>query len=76
MLSVASLFGGSFGCNKDDSAVAGNTNTFNEGSNTTDNTKGNKMKIKIGSNTFHATLFDNATANTFKAMLTIDAKYG
>jgi hypothetical protein len=69
MLSVASLFGGSFGCNKDRSAVAGNTNTYNESSNTTDNTKGNKMKIKIGSKTFNATLFDNATANAFKAML-------
>ena len=69
MLSVASLFGGSFGCNKDHSAVAGNTNTYHEGSNTTDSTKGNKMKIKIGSNTFNATLFDNATANAFKAML-------
>src|SRR3954470_12222780 len=69
MLSVASLFGGSFGCNKGHSAVAGNTNTYNEGSNTTDNTTGNKMKIKIGSKTFNATLFDNATANAFKAML-------
>jgi hypothetical protein len=69
MLSMASLFGGSFGCNKDHSAVAGNTNTYNEGSNNTDNTKGNKMKIKIGSKTFNATLFDNATANAFKAML-------
>jgi hypothetical protein len=67
MLSVASLFGGSFGCNKDHSAVAGNTNTLNKRSNTTDNTKGNKMKIKIGSNTFNATLFDNAAVNAFKA---------
>ena len=69
MLSVASLFAGSFGCNKDHSAAAGNTNPYDKGSNTTDNTKGNKMKIKIGSNTFNATLFDNATANAFKAML-------
>jgi len=67
MLSVASLFAGSFGCNKDHSAVAGNTNTYGKGSNTTDNTR--VMKIKIGSNAFNATLFDNATANAFKAML-------
>jgi len=69
MLSLASLFGGSFGCNKDHSAAAGNTNTHDKGSSPTDSTKGNKMKIKIGSNTFNATLFDNATANAFKAML-------
>jgi len=74
MLSVASLFGGSYGCNKDHSAVAGNTNTYSEGSNTTDKTKGNKMKIKIGSKTFNATLFDNATANAFKAMLPLKLK--
>jgi len=36
MLSVASLFGGSYGCNKDHSAVAGNTNTYDKGSNPTD----------------------------------------
>jgi hypothetical protein len=52
ILSLASLFGSSFGCNKDHSAVAGNTNTYNE-----------------GSNTFNATLIDNATARAFKAML-------
>ena len=27
------------------------------------------MEIKIGSSTFHATLYDNATAKAFKAML-------
>jgi hypothetical protein len=32
-------------------------------------TKDNKMKIKIGSKIFHATLFDNATATAFRAML-------
>lgn len=69
MLSVVSVFGSSFGCSKEQSAVAGNTNTYDEGSKTTDNTNSNKMKIKIGSNTFNATLFDNATANAFKAML-------
>jgi hypothetical protein len=69
MLSVASFFGGSFGCNKNHSAVAGNTNTHRKGSNTTDNTKGNKMKIKIGSKIFNATLLDNATATAFKGML-------
>ena len=69
MLSVASLLGSSVGCNKDQPIIADNTNTYNQGGNTTDNTKGNKMKIKIGANTFNATLFDNATATAFKAML-------
>jgi len=45
MFSVASFFGGSFGCNKDHSATADNTNTHNKGSNTTDNTKGNKIQL-------------------------------
>jgi hypothetical protein len=69
MLSVASLFGSSVGCNKDHSAIVGNTNTRNQESNNTDNTKGTEMKIKIGSNVFNATLFDNATATAFRAML-------
>jgi hypothetical protein len=69
MLSSASLFGGSVGCNKDQPAIAGNTNTDNQGGKSANNAKGNKMKIKIGANTFNATLFDNATATAFKAML-------
>ena len=69
MLSVASLFANSVGCSKDHWAVAGNTHTSNQGSNTTNATKSNKMRIKVGSKTFNATLFDNATATAFKAML-------
>ena len=60
MLSVASLFGGSVGCNRDHSATVVNNSS---------NTKGTKMKIKIGSKVFSATLFDNPTAAAFKARL-------
>jgi hypothetical protein len=34
----------------------------------------NQMRIKIGSNTFIATLYDNATATAFKGMLPITVK--
>ena len=69
MLSVVSFFGCSVAQNQDQAAIVGKTNTYNQSGNSTDNTKGNKMKIKIGSNTFNATLFDNATASAFKKML-------
>ena len=74
MLSVVSLFGGSVGCDQDRSAIVANANTYNKEGNDADKTKGTKMKIKIGSKTFNATLFDNATADAFKAMLPLTLK--
>ena len=40
------------------------------------NPASNQMRIKIGSNTFTATLYDNATATAFKGMLPMTVKMG
>lgn len=69
MFSALFLFGGAIGCDRDHSAMVSNTDRSNKEINDTNQTKGSKMKIKIGSKTFSATLFDNKTANAFKAML-------
>ena len=67
LLSLTSLFGGCVGCSTDRSVV--NANTYNRESNSSSDAKGTKMKIKIGSKVFNATLFDNETAAAFKARL-------
>jgi hypothetical protein len=45
-----------------------NTSPAHNDNNNT-NPMGSKMKIKIGSSTFNATLYENATATAFKSML-------
>ena len=74
MFSTLFLFGGAVGCDRDHSAMVSIANNSNKEINDTNQTKGSKMKIKIGSKTFNATLFDNKTANAFKAMLPLTLK--
>lgn len=73
MFSVSFLFGGAVGCARDHSVTVSNADAYKKVSND-DKTKGSKMKIKIGSNTFNATLFDNETATAFKAILPLTLK--
>ena len=52
---------------KDNTHVSGNSKVQNI--NNKKDTMSNKIKIRIGSNTFTATLLDNPTATAFKALL-------
>jgi hypothetical protein len=59
-----SLFTCSASCDKD-------TASPQKSSNKNINPTGGKMKIKIGTSTFTATLYDNTTVSAFKALLPI-----
>jgi hypothetical protein len=65
---LSSLLTSLASCNKD-AAVPVNSDAENTNNNNTSNPTGSKMRIKIGSSTFSATLYDNATATAFKDLL-------
>lgn len=65
---MLALCTGCTACDKD-ASVSGAGNNHNNKTNAT----GSKMKIIIGSRTFTATLYDNATANAFKALFPLTA---
>ncbi len=65
---LSSLFTSAASCDKD-AAVLANPDAENNNDNNTPNPTGSQMRIKIGSATFTATLYDNATAMAFKALL-------
>jgi hypothetical protein len=52
-----------FACNKSDERTTNSNNTLDASS--------MKLKITVGTNTFTATLFNNATVNAFKAKLPV-----
>ena len=73
MFSILFSFGGAVGCDRNHTATISDADINQEGNNNHKN-KGNKMKIRIGSNDFNATLYDNETADAFKKLLPLTIK--
>lgn len=66
---LLSLITSAASCNNDVPDVPGNTGEGNNNGNNILNPTESQMRIKIGTSTFTATLYDNATATAFKALL-------
>ena len=74
MFATSLLFGGAVSCAGDQTVTDSKAENFARESDAADDKKSTKMKIKINSKTFSATLFENETTAAFKAMLPLTIK--